>query len=255
MNPPSLESLRLLTWNLWFDEYMQIERLLAVLSYVEPLRPHVVAFQEMTLTTQHVLQLPKIPFSQYYREIPAEVPPKQWYWEALYSRIPAAYESSRLAYSSSEMGRGLTVLLYPDYDLLIGCTHLESEHEHPSRRRQLAEALQHLESFGVENMFLLGDMNTRSSQHLDDLLPETWHDAWLTLRPNDPGYTVDSTRNLMIPRRARHRLDRIFFKSKRWQPKTIRLVGEHVLTSETQDRFFPSDHFGLFLECVPTTGA
>ncbi len=241
--------LRLLTWNLWFDEYMQIERLLAVLSYIEPLNPHVLALQEVTLVTQHALATPNFPFSQAYREVPGSIPPRQWYWESIYSRLPIGPLSTRIAFAKTDMGRGLTVLHVPEYDLVVGCTHLESENEHKLRRQQLQQSIQIIEEFDAKNMFLLGDLNTRGFQHIDDLFPEGWQDAGTVLNPKDPGYTVDYQKNKMIITAKQHRLDRICYKSKQWEPKSIRLIGKHVLKTENDEQFLPSDHFGLFLEC------
>ncbi len=245
----TLNSLRLLTWNLWFDEYLQIERLLSVLSFVEPLNPHVLAFQEMTQVTQHALATPNFPFKQTFREVPGFVPARQWYWETIYSQLPIGSRSTRVPFRQTDMGRGIRVLHVPEHDLVVGCTHLESENEHNVRRQQLHSAIEILEKVEAETLFLMGDMNTREFQQIDDIFPSDWQDAWTLLRPEEHGYTVDFTQNKMVFSQKQHRLDRIYYKSKQWRPKSIRLIGKHLLKTENNEAFWPSDHFGLFLEC------
>lgn len=183
---------RLLTWNLWFDDYLQIERLLSILSYVEPLSPDVVAFQEMTEISNRFFADRSIPFSRMYNPVPVKLPKKQWYWERLYSRLPIGDLSKRHEYRESNMGRGVTLLHNQELDLVVGCTHLESEHERELRRDQFSQAIEFLESFGTRNKILVGDTNMRDGENVNDLMPQDWRDAWETLKPDDPGYTVNS---------------------------------------------------------------
>ena len=244
------EPLRLCTWNLWFEDYLQIERLLAVLSYVEPLNPHILAFQELTAIADAFFSDANLPFSRIYQNVPFTLDDWQWYWEGIYSRLPFSDRSTRFAYEDSGMGRGLTVLHVPDLNLVVGCTHLESENEHALRRRQFARALELLESFGAPNKILMGDMNTRRGQQLNDLLPGGWLDAWETLQPDEPGFTRHPQRNVLAAGGEPQRLDRIYYCCRDFQPTSIRLVGEEAL-SVNGETFTPSDHFGVMLDLQP----
>lgn len=243
--------LRLLTWNLWFDDYLQIERLLSVLSYVEPLAPDIVAFQEMTDISDRFFADRSIPFSRSYYRVSATLPQWQWYWEALYSQFPIGDTSERRAYRHSDMGRGVTLLHNRDLDLVVGCTHLESENEYALRRDQFSEAIEHLESFKASNTILVGDTNLRTGEKLDDLLPRGWSDAWGTLKPDDPGYTVNSDINPMGHGNRKHRLDRVYYCCQNFEPSDIKLLGTTPEKTETGRLFCPSDHFGLLIDFSP----
>jgi tyrosyl-DNA phosphodiesterase 2 len=68
------------------------------------------------------------------------------------------------------------------------------------------------------------------------------------LRPDDEGYTEDTSINDMLYRRTekkRHvRFDRVVLKSQRWQAETIELIGQEPISADLP-RVFPSDHFGV----------
>ncbi len=248
--PTRHDKLRLLTWNLWFDDYLQIERLLSVLSYIEPLAPDIVAFQEMTDISDRFFADRSIPFSRSYHRVPAALPYWQWYWEGLYSRFPIGDTSERRAYRHSDMGRGVTLHHYPDGDLVVGCTHLESENEYALRRDQFSEAIEHLESYGASNMILLGDTNLRAGEQLNDLLPRGWRDAWEQLKGDDPGYTVNSDVNPMGYGNRKERLDRVYYCCRDFEPIDIKRVGTGPEKTETGRLFLPSDHFGLLVDVL-----
>ncbi len=248
LNAP--EKLRLLSWNLWFDDYLIIERLLSVLSYIEPLAPDIIALQEMTDISERFFADRSIPFSRFYHQVPAELPHWQWYWESLYTRWPVGERSERRAFRASEMGRGLTLLHIAELDLVVGCTHLESEHEYALRRDQFSQAITQIESFGVANMILVGDTNLRSGEKLNDLLPPGWCDAWELLKGDDPGYTVNSDVNPMGYGNRKERLDRLYYKCRDFEVYDIKLIGTGPEKTETGRLFLPSDHFGLLVDLL-----
>lgn len=244
-------NIRILTWNLWFNEFLQIERLLSVLSYVEQLNPHIVGFQELTSVAESLFEDPKLPFSRDYQAVPGVLEEWQWYWEGIYSRLPFSNDSKRYAFMDSEMGRGLTVVHISSHDLVVGCVHLESENEHPLRRLQFKEAVDFLDSCDEENKILMGDMNTRTGDTLNDLLPSGWFDVWESNYPDKPGYTRDPELNVMLSRGDPSRLDRFYCKCPGFKQPAIRLIGLNRQTTEFGEPFMPSDHFGLLLDLSP----
>jgi len=92
-------------------------------------------------------------------------------------------------------------------------------------------------------------------------MPEGWCDAWLELRPGDPGYTYDAKSNEMLRGYLRKRLDRAFVKLKDFDLKRIEMVGTKPIPGVTYRKtvsnrgkseivelpVVPSDHFGLLL--------
>ena len=77
-------------------------------------------------------------------------------------------------------------------------------------------------------------------------------DAWLQLRPADPGYTYDVRENKMLPnkRKLQLRLDRAFCKLPGWELESIDRVGmEAIPGKEFEGRpVLPSDHYGLLMK-------
>ncbi len=73
-------------------------------------------------------------------------------------------------------------------------------------------------------------------------------DVWPALRPQDDGFTEDTTINLMrydMKNKHRHvRFDRILLKGRHWAAIEIELLGTEPISRELP-RVFPSDHFGV----------
>ena len=82
-------------------------------------------------------------------------------------------------------------------------------------------------------------------------------DIWDQLKPRDPGLTYDGKRNPMLGpyNRLKSRLDRVYCKTCRYKPNSIKLVGTQPLPGVTFTKSYkkgptqlpvlPSDHFGL----------
>jgi tyrosyl-DNA phosphodiesterase 2 len=100
----------------------------------------------------------------------------------------------------------------------------------------------------VEDAVLLGDFNIRDDENA--LIRDPYCDVWPALRPNEDGFTEDTSINLMrldMKNKTRHvRFDRILTKGPRWAADDIELLGTTPI-SDALPRVFPSDHFGV--EC------
>lgn len=98
----------------------------------------------------------------------------------------------------------------------------------------------------VENAVVMGDFNMRDDE--DGRIGMPYRDVWPKLRPDEPGYTEDTSINLMrydMKNKHRHvRFDRVLLKGRGWVPEDIELLGTEPI-SEEQPRIFPSDHFGV----------
>jgi len=75
-----------------------------------------------------------------------------------------------------------------------------------------------------------------------------YHDVWPYLRPNEKGYTFDSTINNMILTFEQMRYDRILFRStqNQWETTSIQLIGNERIDVLPQSVYM-SDHFGLLV--------
>lgn len=236
-----MRRLRLLTWNIWFGRLGLARRMRSIATQLRYLQPDVVGFQELTSVSELMLR----EGLGGYQRVPSA--PAGSYWEGLWTRLPVGEGSCRRVYRRSGMGRGVTLLHCPAWDLVVGTTHLESLTFAALREEQWLEAMAWIDSFGTAHAVLMGDMNLHDGQCFGHLLPEGWVDAWSVARPEDPGYTYDARRNWMIRDDYRERLDRIFVRSRDWQVEEIGLLGTTPL-EEGERSLFSSDHFGVLLD-------
>lgn len=187
------------------------------------------------------------------------------YGVLLLSRLPSRMAMHKLP---SRMGRSL---LTADIDLgqgqgsfTVGTVHLESLNSAPTREEQLKISADVLR--GKENALLVGDFNFCSyrswvegkklgkegrasksplendalCRHLGD-----FQDTWSLLRPDDKGYTFDSTRNGVIKQYEQMRYDRVMARlGGGWRAASIDLLGTEAIQGE-EAWLRPSDHFGL----------
>lgn len=131
----------------------------------------------------------------------------------------------------------------------ITTCHLESLLEDgPMRAKQLDIYFEQLAAF--DEAFFAGDFNFGDGEKPDnEHLSPSFRDAWREIHPQNPGYTWDIeksrfARRESFPGEESRRLDRILFKSSRWQPVSAAIIGDQPLDGKRRN-IFPSDHFGL----------
>lgn len=229
-------TLSLLTCNIWFDPYQAHTRHEALLDRALATDPDVLFFQEVTedFVAQWTARADGWTWTQ------ARGPGETYGLLSATTHPDAAFHTLDLP---SYQGRlGLTLAL-PDLRL----TNLHLESRRPSTDTRL-EQLEALLSSG-EHDVLAGDFNFGQGWEEDGLCQAPWRDAWATLRPWDPGLTVDDEDN---PMRAwmrpgqgrRERYDRVWYRDDR-----VDVVGiERCLTDVIAGHdppITPSDHYGL----------
>eukprot|EP00808_Paulinella_micropora_P013721 g41555.t1 len=212
--------LRVLSWNLCFDELAVSARMQEVALVVAEEDPHVIALQEVTPSLWAALSIqPAIqPYLLSGTNGSAILPPMDNpYYTMLLSKLPVL-RRERIDYPVSNMGRQLdyAVIQLSDQSPLravVGTTHLESLQPNANRRQeQLTFALRTLTSTQVAGMdaLLVGDMNMRGRAREElaalGLVNKTkhtnWVDGWLSLssargvpRTDSSGATWDLRRN------------------------------------------------------------
>ncbi|MCA9775790.1 MAG: endonuclease/exonuclease/phosphatase family protein [Candidatus Eremiobacteraeota bacterium] len=149
----------------------------------------------------------------------------------------------------SSMQRRLVWLRTADFT--VATVHLESIRSNTeTRMEQLQEVFKLLESH--RRVVLLGDFNFAPDWEENGALPCEYRDAWAVLRGSEPGYTEDTTVNLMRLRlkgKEKHvRFDRVLC-GPGLEPLRIELVGTEALPEHPE--VWPSDHFGLLCEVSP----
>ncbi len=229
-----MSKLRVVTWNLWWDEFESQQRLNAVIEILQSLEPDVIALQETTDQTS--LELAR-EFSDYHS------------WPPLSDRSGLLILSKE---TWSERGQrklsgsqGRHLLWYRTDDVLIATVHLESTRgKNRTHREQLQEVFRCLKPYG--RTVLLGDFNFAPGEPEEAHLDPSFRDAWEQLRPDEPGFTEDTDLNAMrllhSGKAKQVRYDRILYRGG-LDPTGVQLLG----TAPLPDRptVWPSDHFGL----------
>lgn len=244
-----ISELKVVTYNIYFNTYCQGERLKSLLDILKKCDADIIALQEVNkFSFTAILKEKWIGDSYYVNTVKVEsVYP---YGVLLLSRIP--FRKVNYLTLPGTMGRKLltSVLHINDKEIHLATVHLESLRSSMQIRRYQMQLI-----FGSLNkcpdVLLLGDFNfcatwAEENQHI----PPHYKDAWLYLRPDDPGYTEDTAINLMrrkLKGKAKQvRFDRVLYKfnSPMWKPVSIELLGKEPV-SEDSPEVFPSDHFGL----------
>jgi tyrosyl-DNA phosphodiesterase 2 len=240
----SRDELSLTTYNIWFDEYYAAQRHQAITDLLARNPPDVMVFQEVTPEALAIFDAQPWIRVRYQRAAVAGAGVGN-YGLLVLSRIPI----DRATYTRlpTELDRGFlrVELAVNGHPLTVTALHLESGKANATlRARQLRKTFGALR--GARDVVVLGDFNMRDAE--DGRIDAGFVDLWPALRPEEPGFTEDTTINLMRwdskPKQRHVRFDRVLLKGERWTGVDIELLGTAPLSADLP-RVFPSDHFGV----------
>ena len=246
------DTITLATFNIWFGEHYAEARYDAISDLLEPHLPDFIAFQEVIpKSLQQFLSKPWIRENYTVSDINGST--LDDYGVVLFSRIPST--AMKLLHLPSFMGRNLLLVetVVNGSPLTIATAHLESmKRSAEMRGSQLKRTFDYLKS--SENVVIMGDFNFCSSwEEENDRIDLSYHDVWSLIHDDDPGYTEDTSINLMRymlkGKHKRVRFDRILLKGTNWRPTAIELLGTQPIAHDHPD-VYPSDHFGLLCRMV-----
>jgi endonuclease/exonuclease/phosphatase family metal-dependent hydrolase len=232
------------TMNVWFDRYHAAQRWSAIADLLGALTPDFIALQEITEAALDTFLAQEWVRNDY---LSAAVVGERVgnYGLLVLSRLPLA--SVTHVQLPSRQWRGfLKAELSLDGDPSMCCLHLDSGKSSAYLRAwQLRRIFRVLRK--AEDAVLLGDFNMRDAE--DGRISARYRDVWPLLRPGEPGYTEDTSINLMRldakNKKRQVRFDRVLVKGERWQATDIELFGTQPI-SDHLPRVFPSDHFGVW---------
>ena len=148
------------------------------------------------------------------------------------------------------------------------CSHHTTAYQTPKnaqlRAQQIRDIVQVLEPLSLSYV-ILGDLNLHYEFEDNVVLEHRFVDAWAQthfsdqspFNDGDPGFTFDAIRNTFIPyyipgEHRQMRLDRILF-SRGFPFDALSPCSLWATEPIRSDSYvFPSDHFGLFIDLVPT---
>ena len=242
--------LTLTTYNVWNDPKHAEQRYLAIAELLSRRTPDIMVFQEITQAALDVFLAQQWIRDGYARAAVVGGDAGD-YGMLVLSRLPV----SRVTYTRlpSRQSRGF---LLADLELygtrtVVCAIHLDSG-KSSSRLRgwQLRRAFRALKA--AQDAVVLGDFNMRDTENWRIVAP--YCDVWPALRPDEDGFTEDTSINLMrydMKDKNRHvRFDRVLLKGRRWAASKIELLGTEPIAADLP-RVFPSDHFGV--ECRLTS--
>lgn len=238
------DALTLATFNVWFDERHARARYQAIADVLAREAPDVMVFQEITETAIDVL-LSQDWIRQCYLRAAVTGRRTGNYGHLMLSRVPihrAVYVRLPTHASRGVLRAEVDV---GDGPLIVGSVHLDSGKASAGlRKRQLRTAFRDVGRH--PEVVLLGDFNMRDDENGSIAPP--FDDVWPRLRPDQPGFTEDTSINLMrldSTGKERHvRFDRVLVKGDAWTPTRIDLIGTEPISPDLP-RVFPSDHFGV----------
>lgn len=229
---PLTEPLRLTSWNVWFDRHQRERRFQGLLEELSRWRPHLMAFQEVTMPFVRAILACEWLQGSYW--ISAREPNQLGV--LMVGRVLPS--SLRFEALPSEMGRRL--LLCEMEGVTVASCHLESTGQGgPRRKEQLARSFQLLNPY--QRCVLMGDFNFADGTPECSVLDSAYQDAW---GDQTDAYTIDSQRNSMLTRtrpssQVAIRIDRVLSRGLRVDERS--LLG----TEPIEEGLHPSDHFGL----------
>jgi tyrosyl-DNA phosphodiesterase 2 len=243
-----MRSLRLVTWNVWFGQWLREQRQVALWAELDRQKPDVICLQEVC--AEH-LAGPEI---ERLRELGYWVSNDDIYYYDVVTLTRLPVTGSERVELPTMMERELLITrLRTDPPLTVANVHLESTASETEARVQQLERITATLA-DESDVLLVGDMNFPALADRPENAPLAgWTDAWAQLRPEEPGYTMDTTINRMrwlFKRKKDHRrIDRVFYRCQHWRPTSIELLGQTPLPEDHLT--FVSDHFGLCVDLVP----
>ncbi|TFV57408.1 endonuclease [Mycobacterium sp. PS03-16] len=232
------------TYNIWFDAKSAAARFRHIAGLLRADPPDVMVFQEVTPEALDIfLAQPWIRAD--YRAAAVVGGDVGNYGMLLLSRLPV----QRAAYLRlpTRANRGV---LRADFLTDGGRTAVCSVHLDSGKRSRWIRGWQLRALFrslrDAENAVVMGDFNMRDDEN--GRIGGPYRDVWPYLRPDEDGYTEDTSINLMrYDMKHKHRqvrFDRVLLKGRAWVAEDIELMGTEPI-SKTDPRIFPSDHFGV----------
>ncbi|CAK4673265.1 hypothetical protein LEN26_008792 [Aphanomyces euteiches] len=224
----SPNTLRIVTWNVWFDQMANGCRFEALVGSFLEHNPDVVCLQEVTRDFSQALHASTI-LSDKYEYSPFPVDP---YGCMILARrgLDSSFQQVSLP---TRMHRSLLLCVFDHGESVVATVHLESLGNESMRKSQLRTSGEALAPF--RNAILCGDFNFHDTQHygawrsskisttpLENLvlsveLPD-FLDMWPLLHPNERGATFDGPTNpvCILDHKEVMRYDRIMMKSNVW---------------------------------------
>lgn len=241
--------LRVLTYNIWFSDFIADERLQSLKKIVNNTEPHIICLQEVR---EYIYEEIHKMFDDYI--IKPDVLDQKYDSIILVKKTnDIDFDSySVIEYEHSIMMRNLHVvkLTYKNVPFLIGNSHFESIFDSADERiklkylqyKQAKDILNDVFRSNNEELILCCDSNlTSEGVEIFNQIYHDWTDAWIN---DEEGFTYDTCNNPYLKRinkEIRFRLDRILKHGNRTKIKSTQVVNKTMSGVKKE----VSDHYGV----------
>lgn len=254
--PPEDEicsGLRAVLYNVLFDQYdaeriRSPQRYEALLALLKVQKADLIVLVEVTPTMlTMVLEQPWVQ-RRYHVSDDGKCGSVRPYGQLILSRRPFA--DLRVINTRGNKRAVIAELLLNGRPVELAAVHLISSRAQSPKQRRAEELEVVTRALRAEDAMILGDFNFEE----DESAPPEYRDAWVELRPKEPGHTFAPTRNalaaLMSTRGIDRRFDRALMRGEGLRPEAISLLGETPIDQAMPPapELYISDHYGLLLE-------
>ncbi len=232
------KSIKVQTWNVWFDQFQRKNRFDAILEETLRNLPDVACFQEVTMEFIQKVNSNQVLSELYYSS------DRNGNTIQRYGVLTLAKKELQPKFVfhtfPTEMGRKLLLTELNDFGenrVCVGNVHLESLSNETLRAKQLKVCCTVFKNY--QSYILCGDFNFCSyrnyfggspleNDNFSSILPNAV-DIWSALHPLEAGYTFDGNINCLVSdSKEQMRYDRIvaFLNNPGWiEQSTIRIIG------------------------------
>lgn len=241
MNDPV--KLKIMSYNIWFDDFKRTERLFKLLEIIKENDPDVVCLQEV-LNFQYETIKDRVGYKYFY---PNEI------LEKYGCVILSKYEITKSTIISlpSNMGRNLILIKISvnDTDVVIGNVHFESEFNEINylKKEQYKQTSLFLNKLNndYKNIIFCSDTNvTNSEETYFDEKFKNFKDSWEVDGKNikkEYTYDFETNKNLQLRKiKLKSRIDRILFKN----DENMQFLDFNLIMHYDEE-IEPSDHHGI----------
>lgn len=270
------KTISIMGFNIWFDSYMQRERLISLIKYIIKNKPDIICLQEV------LPEIYKILINKLGRIYPYNFPNSITYTYGcvIFSKHKIT-KCLQIPFKNSNMGRSAVIakiefpmivykgITIEKIDLAIITSHFESVYKTNESNNPINKISQFTITESImdemydeySNVIFCGDTNVskEDEQHFiktdtthfpDNPAANKWKDAWIYMGDEENKYTFDSRSNKYLKMKNYNycsRLDRILYKCDDMELVDFKLIKEE----EGEDEI--SDHYGTLTKFLLST--
>ena len=254
-----MKSLRVLTLNMWNDDYLRFERAHLVVEEIARLRPHLVALQELSIphdmATWIVNRINEWTYDETYNVFPWNKIGPQGAFEglAIITRLPVLKPSEAIDLAGGGRIAQRVVVKYEDRRVAFCNLHLHHSRGLESLRvAQVKHMSQWMDEISDCIPLIAGDFNCPPNEQAMNEVRKAWRSAHAAFYGGEPEFTFPTPPYSKNDAWHRPRVvDYILYKPSHTSVLDVRLCFN--CPGGVSSTLLPSDHFGLLsdFELVP----